>query len=143
MINRKLLALLILPFFCSCDQNFYGDIDLGSDFYYLVEPSFNQVAIPVNREKPYQSSITIIKNIKEIGFNRDFILVKSIVGDSIKYWIIDKSKKSKELGYIDNSVMRLTNVNQVDSILFNWTKKKLDIQVREKDYYQKELGYKQ
>ena len=142
MINRKLLFLFTLTFFCSCDQNFYGDIDLGSDFYYLVEPSFNQIAIPVNREKPYQSSITIIKNIKEIGFDRNFILAKSLVGDSIKYWIIDKTKESKKLGYIDNSVLRLSNVNQVDSLLFNRTKIKVDIQVREKEDYQKESGYK-
>ena len=139
---RKTFAVYLITFFCSCDQNFYGDIDLGSDYYYLVEPSFNQIVIPVNREKPYQSSISIIKNIKEIGFNRDYILAKSIVGDSIKYWIIDKNKESKELGYIDNSVLRLSNVNQVDSILFYSIKIKVDIQVREKEYYQKESGYK-
>ena len=66
-----------LIFLNSCQLNWYGDIDLGSDFYYLVEPAFNSIAIPVNPDEPHKSSINVINNIESVGFNKNYILATS------------------------------------------------------------------
>lgn len=58
-------------------MNWYGDIDLGCDFYYMVEPAFNSIVIPVNPDEPYKSSIYIIKDIESVGFNKNYILATS------------------------------------------------------------------
>jgi len=122
-------------------MNWYGDIDLGSDFYYMVEPAFNSIVIPVNPEEPYASSIYIIKDIESIGFNKNYILATSKNGDEIKYWRIDKKAESKELGYKDNSIMELSNVSEISSSEFNRIKTVENIKLKTKSDYRKELNY--
>ncbi len=122
-------------------MNWYGDIDLGSDFYYMVEPAFNSIVIPVNPDEPYKSSIYIIKDIESVGFNKNYILATSKNEDEIKYWRIDKNAESKELGYKDNSIMELSNVSEINSAEFNQIKTIQNINLKTKSEYQKELNY--
>lgn len=122
-------------------MNWYGDIDLGSDFYYMVEPAFNSIVIPVNPDEPYKSSIYIIKDIESVGFNKNYILATSKNEDEIKYWRIDKNAESKELGYKDNSIMELSNVSEIDSTEFTGMKTVENIKLKTKSEYRKELNY--
>ena len=122
-------------------MNWYGDVDLGSDFYYQVEPVFNSIVIPVNPDEPYKSSIYIIKDIESVGFNKNYILATSKSGDEIKYWRIDKKSESKELGYKDNSIMELSNVSEIKSAEFDKIKEDENIKLKTKTEYRKELNY--
>ena len=122
-------------------MNWYGDIDLGSDFYYMVEPAFNSIVIPVNPDEPYKSSIYIIKDIESVGFNKNYILATSKNEDEIKYWRIDKNAESKELGYKDKSIMELSNVSEINSAEFNQIKTTQNINLKTKSEYRKELNY--
>ena len=132
---------MTLIFLNSCQLNWYGDIDLGSDFYYLVEPAFNSIAIPVNPDEPHKSSINVINNIENIGFNKNYILATSKSENGIKYWRIDKKVESKELGYRENSLIELSNVSEIDSVKFNQIKTDENIKLKTKTEYRKELNY--
>ena len=122
-------------------MNWYGDIDLGADFYYMVEPAFNSIVIPVNPDEPYKSSIYIIKEIESVGFNKNYILATSKNGEEIKYWRIDKNAESKELGYKDDSIMELSKVSEINSAEFNQIKTAENINLKTKSEYRKELNY--
>ena len=122
-------------------MNWYGDIDLGSDFYYIVEPAFNSIVIPVNPDEPYTSSITIIKDVESVGFNKNYILATSKINEKIKYWRIDKKAESKELGYKDNSIMELTNVTEINPTEFDKIKMDQNISLITKTEYRKKLNY--
>tara|TARA_R110000868_G_C10442765_1_gene725510 strand:- start:34 stop:405 length:372 start_codon:yes stop_codon:yes gene_type:complete len=122
-------------------MNWYGDIDLGADFYYMVEPAFNSIVIPVNTDEPYKSSIYVIKEIESVGFNKNYILAISKNGEEIKYWRIDKNAESKELGYKDDSIMELSNVSEINSAEFNQIKTAENINLKTKSEYRKELNY--
>ena len=122
-------------------MNWYGDIDLGSDFYYMVEPAFNSIVIPVNPDEPYKSSISVIKDIESVGFNKNYILAASKNKDELKYWRIDKKAESKELGYRGNSIIELSNVSEIDSTEFNQIKTTQSITLKTKTEYRKELNY--
>ncbi|EGV43321.2 hypothetical protein BZARG_3101 [Bizionia argentinensis JUB59] len=140
-MRKAFLFLTLLTSLSSCQLNWYGDIDLGSDFYYMVEPAFNSIVIPVNPDEPYKSSINIIKDIESVGYNKNYILATSKSGDEIKYWQIDKKAESKELGYKDNSIMELSNVSQIKSAEFDKIKKSENIKLKNKTEYRKELNY--
>ena len=126
----------------SCQLNWYGDIDLGSDFYYMVEPAFNSIIIPANPKEPYKSSIYVIKEIESIGFSKNYILATSKKEQQIKYWLIDKKTESKQLGYKEDSIMELSNVSQIDSLKFNQIKTAEKIKLKTKTEYRKEFNYK-
>ncbi|TNJ41869.1 hypothetical protein KFZ70_02570 [Tamlana fucoidanivorans] len=140
-MRNKLLILLTLISLNSCQMNWYGDIDLGADFYYMVEPAFNSIVIPVNLDEPYKSSIYVIKDIESVGFNKNYILATSKNGEEIKYWRIDKNAESKELGYKDDSIMELSNVSEINSAEFNQIKTAENINLKTKSEYRKELNY--
>lgn len=140
-MKKAFLFLTLLTSLSSCQLNWYGDIDLGSDFYYMVEPAFNSIVIPVNPNEPYKSSINIIKDIESVGYNKNYILATSKSGDEIKYWQIDKKAESKELGYKDNSIMELSNVSQIKSVEFDKIKNSEKIKLKTKTEYRKELNY--
>jgi hypothetical protein len=122
-------------------MNWYGDVDLGADFYYMVEPAFNSIVIPVNPDEPYKSSINVIIDIENIGFNKNYILATSKIGDKIKYWRIDKNAESIELGYKDNSIIELSNVSEIKSAEFDKIKTDENIKLKTKTEYRKELNY--
>lgn len=140
-MRNKFLILLTLISLNSCQLNWYGDIDLGSDFYYIVEPAFNSIVIPLNADEPYKSSITIVKDLESVGFNKNYILATSKIDDKKKYWRIDKKVESKELGYKDNSIMELSNVSEIDSAEFNKIRTDENIKLKTKTEYRKELNY--
>ena len=119
----------------------YGDIDLGADFYYMIEPAFNSIVIPVNPDEPYKSSIYVIKDIESVKFNKNYILATSKNGEEIKYWRIDKNAESKELGYKNDSIMELSNVSEINSAEFNQIKTTQNINLKTKSEYRKELNY--
>lgn len=101
---KKVLLYLIL--LSSCKINWYGDIDLGSGFYYMVDPDFNSIVIPVNQKKAFKSSIYIVKNVELIGFNENVILAISREKHCKEYWKIDKTMKTIKQGYDDSSLMK-------------------------------------
>jgi hypothetical protein len=140
-LRNKLLILLTITLLNSCQMNWYGDVDLGADFYYMVEPAFNSIVIPVNPDEPYKSSIDVINDIESVGFNKNYILATSKTENGIKYWRIDKKAESKELGYKNNSIIELSNVSEIDSAEFNQTQISENIEVKTKTEYRKELNY--
>ncbi|MCL5247777.1 hypothetical protein M4I21_18365 [Cellulophaga sp. 20_2_10] len=140
-LRNKLLILLTLIFLNSCQLNWYGDIDLGSNFYYQVEPAFNSIVIPVNTDEPYKSSIYVIKNIESVGFDKNYILAISKNGQEIKYWRINKNAETKKLGYNENSIIELSNVSEIGSTEFNQIRTSENIGLKTKTEYRKELNY--
>lgn len=140
MKKNKPLLILFALYCISCNNNFYGDINLGGDFYYLVEPAFNVIGVPTNPKEPYKSGSNVIQNIETIGFNKAYILVTSIDSNSTYYWLIDKTKKRKELGY-ENSMIKLSNVNTIDSVEFYTIMNDQKIKIKTREYYCKESGY--
>ena len=133
--------MLTLSSLSYCKLNWWGDINLGSNFYYLVEPAFNSIVIPVNPKDPYKSSIYIIKDIESLGFNKNYILVSSKKGNELKYWLIDKKTESKELGYGKNSIMKLSNVLEIKLSEFQKIRANEKIKLKTKSEYRKELNY--
>lgn len=140
-MRKAFLFITLLTSLISCQLNWYGNIDLGSGFYYMVEPAFNSIVIPVNPDEPYKSSIYIIKDIESVGYNKNYILATSKSVDETKYWQIDKKTESKELGYKGNSIMELSNVSEIDSVKFNQIKTNENIKLKTKTKYRKELSY--
>ena len=126
-------------FTISCDINFYGDKDLGGDFYYMVEPAFNSIYIAKLRDNPYQNlGPYIIRNVNSIGFNKNIILVSNKINDSVKYYLIDKNKELKR-GYADR--LKKTNFIILDSLLFFKFQKKHKINIKTNEEYWKEYGW--
>ena len=107
----------------------------------MVDPAFNSIVIPVNPDEPYASSIYIIKEIESIGYNENYILATSMEGNELKYWLIDKKAESKELGYKDNSILKLSNVSKISSSEFNRIRETENIRLKTKSDYRKELNY--
>ena len=140
--KKHIVFTSLLIIMNSCQLNWFGDIDLGSSFYYMVEPAFNSIVIPVNKEKPYDSSIYIIKEIENIGYNKEYILASSMDNDILKYWKIDKTAETKQLGYSKNSVMRLSNLTEINFKEFIITIGSEKITLKTKSEYRKELNYK-
>ena len=139
---KQIITFLFLVGSLSCNFNFYGDVSLGSDFYYMVEPAFNSVVIPVNPEKPFRSSIYIIQDVESIGYDQKYVLVSSKKEGEVAYWVIDKTKKKEELGYDSNSNMKLSNVNQVNFAAFDSLKHSREIEIKTKIQYWEAHGYK-
>jgi hypothetical protein len=139
MKNLRCTTILFALFFVAC--NYYGDLKLGSDFYYQTEPSFNNIIIPENKREPYSIHSIVIRNVESLGFNRKYIFVTSRRDDSTFYWIIDKSKKTIELGYDSNSIVKLSNVDQIDSAKFYKLRSLEKIELKSKMIYQKEAGW--
>lgn len=140
-MRSNLIILLSFIFLNTCQVNWYGDINLGLNFYYLVEPAFNSIVIPVNVAKPYGSSTYIIKNIESLGFNKKYILATSISEKGITYWKIDKTVETKKLGHGEDSIMRLSNVSEISLIEFDQIIRLENIRLKTKTAYRKELYF--
>ncbi len=132
-------VFLLLLFMFSC-ENFYGDKNLGGDFYYMVEPAFNLIYIPNDLGNPYALGPTVIKNIEELGYNKEYILASTKNDDSINYYLIDKILESKR-DYQDR-LKGKTNLKALDSIKFEFMKVKYGIETKAKEEYWKEDGWK-
>ena len=114
---------------------------MGSGFYYMVQSAFNSIVIPVNQKEPYKSSICVIKDIESVGFNDKIILATLMSEDGVKYWKIDKTVKSEELGYRDDSIIILSNVVEIDSNGFYKIQELEQINLKTKTEYRKQLNY--
>lgn len=139
--KKHIVFISLIIIMNSCQLNWFGDIDLGSSFYYIVEPAFNSIVIPVNKNKPYDSSIYVIKGIESIGYNKEFILVSSMDNDTLKYWKIYKTAETKQLGYNKNSAMRLSNLTEINFKEFVTTVNSENITLKTKSQYRKEHNY--
>src|SRR5438046_880875 len=107
--------------FClvSCSTaSFYGDIDLGSNFYYMVEPAFNSINFSTSVSDPMRSSSYVIPKIEYVGFNKNYILAINKVDSNTCYWIIDKTKEAKSIGYKKSEGRELFSnvIGPIDSI---------------------------
>jgi hypothetical protein len=127
-------------FLSSCVGNFYGDKNLGGDFYYMVEPSFNSIYIASFRDNPYENlGPYVIQNVKSLGFNDKFILVSNNKNDSLKYFLIDKEKELKR-DYVDR--LRKTNLFELESLKFEELIIIYKIKMKTNEEYWKENGWK-
>ena len=136
--EKKIIAPLILLIAC----NFYGDLDLGSNFYYQTEPSFNSIVVPVDNDKPYTAQINVIQDVDHMGFNNEYIFVSSERNDSTLFWVINKKEESSKLGYDGSSNIKLSNIKRVDSIEFYVLISREHIELKSKLFYQKQAGWK-
>ncbi|MDP5106990.1 MAG: hypothetical protein NWQ31_12565 [Polaribacter sp.] len=133
--------LILVFFLSSCLGNFYGDKDLGADFYYMVEPSFNSIFIASSRDNPYESlGPYVIKDVESLGFNDQFILVSAKNNDTvIKYYLIDKVNELKR-NYEDRLLK--TNLIEIDSLEFTKISETYKITIKTNEEYRKENGWK-
>ncbi len=140
----RIISIISFVFILICNScgNYYGDLDLGANFYYQTEPSFNNIVVPDNKEKPYYIGSLVIQNIELLGFNEGYILATSIRNDTIFYWMIDKNLESSRLGYDQYSNLKLSNVKQLDLNDFYNFRFKQNIELRPKLHYQKQAGWK-
>ena len=139
-IILKNYGLIFVFFLTACIGNFYGDKDLGGDFYYMVEPSFNSVFIASSKDSPYESlGPYVIENIASLGFNEKFILASAKNKDSIKYYLIDKEKEVKR-NYADRLLK--TNLIELDAVAFENASKLYKIRMKTNEEYWKENGWK-
>jgi hypothetical protein len=126
-------------FILSCDVNFYGDKDLGGDFYYMVEPAFNSIYIAKIRDSPYQYlGPYVIENIESLGFNDRFILISNKKNDSLKYFLIDKEKELNR-NYEDR--LQKTNLLELDSLKFKKLRIIHKIKMKTNEEYWKDSGW--
>lgn len=128
-------------FLSSCFCNFYGDKDLGADFYYMVEPAFNSIFIASSRDNPYESlGPYVIEDVESLGFNDQFILVSAKNKDTLtKYYVIDKVKELKR-NYEDRLLE--TNLIAVNAAKFKELAVIYKINLKTNEEYWKEHGWK-
>ncbi|PQJ76646.1 hypothetical protein BTO16_12215 [Polaribacter glomeratus] len=126
-------------FFLSCNSNFYGDKDVGGDFYYMVEPAFNSIYIAKIKDSPYQYlGPYVIENIESLGFNDRFILISNKKNDSLKYFLIDKEKELNR-NYEDR--LQKTYSLELDSLKFEKLIVIHKIKIKTNEEYRKENGW--
>tara|TARA_R110001592_G_scaffold90076_5_gene264971 strand:- start:222 stop:614 length:393 start_codon:yes stop_codon:yes gene_type:complete len=128
-------------FLSSCLGDFYGDKDLGADFYYMVEPSFNSIFIASSKDNPYESlGPYVIKDVESLGFNDQFILVSAKNNDTLtRYYVIDKVKELKR-NYEDRLLE--TNLIALDAVEFKKLSVIYKINLKTNEEYWKENGWK-
>lgn len=142
-MKKLLFFLTILLTNCST-ADFYGDVDLGGNLYYIVDPSFNSIDFasgPTN--DPMQTAIPVIKQIESVGFNDNCILVINKFNDTKYYWVIDKTIETKLINTPKDSLIKISNLKgPLDTTEFNRLKESNKIQLVSSTEYNKKLGYK-
>lgn len=128
--------------YCST-ADLYGDVNLGGNLYFIVDPSFNSVNFATGpKNDPMRAALPIIKNIEFIGFNDTCILVVSKTADKQFYWAIDKRIDTKLLNLPDDSISKISNLKCLsDSSEFNNLKLQTKIELVSKTVYRKKLNY--
>jgi hypothetical protein len=145
-MKNRLFRILIILFCTSCgpsDVWWYGDINLGDHYYYMVEPSFNSIQ-SLNANDNQRPNGYILENIEYIGFNKKFILAINKENNVEKYWIIDKHHSNSEnlvSKYKINQKENKELFGPIDSIDFYAFKNKQDIKLNSKTFYRKKLKY--
>ena len=123
------------------DVWWYGDIELGDEYYYMVEPAFNSIQT-LETDDSDRTNGYVIRNIESIGFNEDFILAVNKDSLDFKYWVIDKTrdsdlyKQSLRVGQVHEEV-----IGPLDSLEFMYIKAQQKIEMKSKTYYRKKLNY--
>ncbi len=123
------------------DVWWYGDIELGDEYYYMVEPAFNSIQT-LETDDSDRTNGYVIRNIESIGFNEDFILAVNKDSLDLKYWGIDKTrdsdlyKQSLRVGQVHEEV-----IGPLDSLEFMYIKAQQKIEMKSKTYYRKKLNY--
>jgi hypothetical protein len=144
-ISMKKLLFFLTILLTSCSTaDFYGDIDLGGNMYYIVDPTFNSIDFasgPTNDRM--QTSIPIIKQVESVGFNDNYILVINKINDAVYYWAIDKTIETKLIDTPKDSLIKISNLKgPIDITEFNRLKESNKIQLVSATLYSKKLGYK-
>lgn len=142
-MKKIFFFLTILLTSCST-SDFYGDIDLGGNLYYIVDPSFNSIDFasgPTN--DPMRTAIPIIRQIESVGFNDNYILVINKFNDAKNYWVIDKTIKTILIDTPKDSLIKISNLKgPLDTTEFHRLKEFSKIQLISASEYCKKLGYK-
>jgi hypothetical protein len=91
------------------------------------------------------SSLYIIRDIENIGFNKEYILAVSNTNDTLSYWVIDKTKETHIITNQDKEGKSTTSVSNlvgpIDSLTFNNLLKQTNIELLSKTYYRQKLNY--
>ncbi len=127
----------------SCSSaDFWGDVDLGNEFYYMTEPTYNSINLSESPDDPMKSSSCVIRDIEFVGYDDNYILAINKTKDTLRYWIIDKTVPTSRQGYLDSSIVLLTNVKQsLDSFEFIRIKSETQIQLLSKTDYRKKYNW--
>ncbi len=144
---QHLLKLIIVVLITSCSSaKYWGDVNLGSDFYYMPDPAFNSINLSNSKEDPMRSSSYVVKNIKFLGFDDNFILAVSEINDTLHYWVIDKTQKLRSQIESNNRISFDAKESYVtestDSTNYISLKLKMNIMMYSKEHYQKKANYK-
>ncbi|MEQ9442287.1 MAG: hypothetical protein RIG62_24815 [Cyclobacteriaceae bacterium] len=119
----------------------YGDIELGDEYYYMVEPAFNAIQT-LKTDDDNRSNGYVIKNIESIGFNEDFILAVNKDSLHLQYWIIDKNRNSELYQEAKrNQLVHEEVIGPMDSLEFMDFKASQKIELKTKTYYREKLNY--
>lgn len=141
---KRLLALLTIIITSCSTADFYGDVDLGGNLYFIVDPSFNSVDFATGpTSDPMRTALPIINHIESVGFNDKCILVVSKVDDNKFYWVIDKTQATAIVNTPNDSLTKITNLKgPLDSIEFNKLKTSNKILLISAIEYRKKFDYK-
>ena len=143
-MKHQFLSVVIGICMFSCrpsDAWWYGDIELGDEYYYMVEPAFNSIQT-IETDDSNSSNGYVIRNIELIGYNENFILAVNSDSLTLKYWVIDKNRTSNYFKKaIQNGQVKEEVIGPIDSIDFMHFAAINKIKMLSKTYYRKKLNY--
>jgi hypothetical protein len=123
------------------DAWWYGDVELGDEYYYMVEPAFNSIQT-IETDDSNRSNGYVIRNIELIGYNKNFILAVNNDSLTLKYWVIDKNRTSNYFRKaIQNGQVNEEVIGPIDSTDFMHFATTNKIKMLSKTYYRKKLNY--
>ena len=147
VVIKKAPLIVFLAGLWSCSTaSFYGDIDLGSNFYYAIG-EYNEICLSTSSQSFMKQGQSIINNIDSVGYNDKYILVISITDSLKEFWLIDKTQKPKKVSNDDKrseqlGLVKLSNVTKfADSGTFSYFVKKQKIKLFSSVYYRHKAGY--
>jgi hypothetical protein len=143
-MKHQFLSLIISIYMFSCrpsDAWWYGDVELGDEYYYMVEPAFNSIQT-IETDDSNRSNGYVIRNIELIGYNKNFILAVNNDSLTLKYWVIDKNRTSNYFRKaIQNGQVNEEVIGPIDSTDFMHFATTNKIKMLSKTYYRKKLNY--
>lgn len=134
----RIVAILILAQslgYCGpSDVWWYGDIELGDEYYYMVEPSFNSIQT-LGTDDANRSVGYVLKEVHLLGFNDDYIAASTRTHG---FYIIDKNGISPlSKSYCIHEEV----IGPVDSTAFFDFVTDQDISLKSSEQYQEEGGW--
>lgn len=128
---------LIVLCLSSCgpsDVWWLGDIELGDNYYYMVEPAFNSIQT-LDTEDENRSIGYVLQDIHLLGFNDDYIAASN---RNHEFYIIDKNGISP---LSSTYCIKEEVIGPVDSIVFFAFVTEHEISLRSSEQYQEEGGW--